>query len=137
MNRRWDRSVGLAMKAMSPRANRGLGRNFASPSESTRTSRARRSEWSTVYRAPTEPPRMCPIITGRSWQQVSMRSSTQAKTRSASTSSGIGAEHPWPGKSGAMTRWVLASPSRTRTQRSLNSPGPWSRTIGGPSPAVT
>jgi len=54
----------------------------------------------------------------------------------SSEASGV-PEAPWPGRSGATTRWVRVSGEITRSQCAANSPGPCSRTTGGPSPPTS
>ena len=52
----------------------------------------------------------------------------------ASSSPSSTVDAPWPGRSGAMTRWVSRGPAITRIQCAALPAGPCSRTTGGPSP---
>ena len=71
---------------------------------------------------------------GGDGQVCSISSPSQASTRAASIGPSSTSDEPWPGRSGAITRWVAASCGITHFQWTALPPGPCSRTTGGPSP---
>ena len=110
----------------------GGGRNRASPCVSTSTSRSIRSLCSIANRAARAPPGPFPTSTGGIAQVCPMSSSSHVRTASASGGPSDTSDAPRPGRSGAMTRWVVTSSGITRIHTAANSP--CRKTIGGPSP---
>ena len=110
----------------------GGGRNRSSPYVSTSTSRSTRSLWSIANRAARAPPAPLPTSTGGIAHVWSMSSPSHARAASASRGPSGTSDAPRPGRSGAMTRWVVTRSGITRIHTAANSPA--SKTIGGPSP---
>ena len=89
---------------------------------------------SLAKRAAIAPPSKCPTSTGGDTQVCSISSPSHMRTRSWSSGPSGKPEAPWPGRSGATTRCVVTRSGITRPHRAANSPGPCSRSTGGPSP---
>jgi hypothetical protein len=112
----------------------GAGSNRSRPNASTSTSRDSRSGWAIAKRAAIAPPSPCPTSAGDDGQVRSSSAPSHPTMWSASSGPSAGCEAPWPGRSGATTRWVVTRSGMTRIQRAANSPELCSSTTGGPSP---
>ena len=115
-----------------PEAWRRLERSR--PNASTSTSPDSRSRWAIAKRAAMAPPSPCPTSAGGDGQVCSISSPSHPSTWSGSSGPSATSEAPWPGRSGATTRWVVTRSGITRIHRPANSPELCSRTTGGPSP---
>ena len=82
---------------------------------STSTSPAAGRRGRSAKRAAIAPPSPCPTSTGGDGQVCSISSPSHPSTRSVSSWPSATSEAPWPGRSGATTRWV-ATRSRDHPQ---------------------
>ena len=127
-------SSGAATNAPSAWPNSGAGEKATSPSVSTSTRLRILSPWRAAKRAAIAPPWMWPTNAGAVGQVRSISASSQASTPSMSSGGSTPSEAPWPGRSGATTRWVATRSGSTRSHFAACSPGPWSSSSGGPAP---
>jgi hypothetical protein len=88
-----------------------------------RASERSRSPCSTANRAAIDPLPRWPTSAGGEAQVRSISSPSQPSTRSPSSSPSVTSDAPWPGRSGAMTRWVATSSGITRIHWPANAPG--------------
>ena len=130
----WVDSSGSSANACSAIRNAGAGANGASPRASTSTSRPSRPGSVAAKRAAIAPPSACPASAGGAGHVASTSSASQRRTNGASSSAPAGRGAPWPGRSGAITRWRRVSAGRTRHQWTAPPPGPCSSTSGVPLP---